>query len=72
MTEFQPRSHAAVDLQRLLVEAGERIARNAGGDRENPAYENRSFAEYSAELDDHWRPSLPMVAAGSALWGDIL
>lgn len=71
VTEFAPRSEASVDLQRLLVEVGERIARDAARDSKPPAYEHPVFSNCLTEFEDPWGTSLPLVAVGSALCSDF-
>jgi chromosome partitioning protein len=70
VTEFAPHSEAALDLQRLLVEVGERIARGPARGHEFPAYDGSPGSNGLAPYDEPWLVSAPgLVAAGSvALW----
>jgi chromosome partitioning protein len=65
-TEFAPQSEAALDLQRLLVEVGERIRRGPAEPREPPSYEPPP----SPLPDEPWGASTPGVvsAASGSSW----
>ena len=71
-TEFAPRSEAALDLQRLLVEVGERITGDARREAELRTYQGPALCDDAAGLDAPWGTSLPMLAAGSALAWDLV
>lgn len=69
VTEFAPHSEAALDLQRLLMEVGERIVRGPARRHEH-ADDGASASGGQLGFDEPWGASMPgLVAASSApLW----
>jgi chromosome partitioning protein len=70
VTEFAPQSEAALDLQRLLLEAGERIARGPAR-REDRSFLGRSAVSGGLAMDEPWgatAPGLVVAASAASFW----
>lgn len=68
VTEFAPHSEAALDLQRLLMEVGELIARGPARGHDQSAYDDP--ASGLSGFDEPWGASAPALVAASSvtLW----